>query len=54
MKKFMIKWYIKQLFPLTYISIGKFENEQYETITIFKMWFGNHYNVKRYKIIELN
>lgn len=43
-----IKWYLKQLLPLTYRSICESEGKNY--FCVWKMWFGKCYNIERYEI----
>lgn len=41
-------WYIKQLFPLTYIS--NYRENGSDKLTIWKMWFGRSYRIRDYWI----
>ncbi len=43
-----IKWYLKQLFPLTYRS--KYREEGIMYFAVWKMWLGRCYNHDRYAI----
>jgi hypothetical protein len=46
-----IKWYFKQMFPLTYWTTYG-ENGK-RKITIWKMWLGQCYNINTFLIKEL-
>ena len=41
-----IKWFLKQLFPLTYTSYYKSGGQ--DILTIWKMWFGRSYKITNY------
>ena len=41
-------WYIKQLFPLTYIS--NYREDRQNKLAIWKMWFGRSYRIRDYWI----
>ena len=43
-----VTWYIKQLFPLTYIS--KYREGERNRLSIWKMWFGKVYRHRKYII----
>ncbi|MEK3890242.1 hypothetical protein [Bacillus sp. FSL K6-3431] len=44
-----IKWYLKQLLPLTYRT--KYEEDGKKHFVVWKMWFGRCYSIDDY-IIE--
>jgi hypothetical protein len=41
-----IKWYLKQLLPLMYVSEYTYNNER--ELCLWRMWFGRSYNIKKY------
>lgn len=47
-----IKWYLRQLLPLTYVS--KYAEREGEVwiprLTIWRMWFGRCYAVRSYRL----
>lgn len=45
-----IKWYLKQLLPLTYRSHYKRAGKDY--FCVWKMWFGRCYKMEEYQIIK--
>lgn len=45
-----MKWYLKQLLPLTYW--GTYEEDGKKYFEIWKMWFGKCYNQTRFEIKE--
>ena len=45
-----VKWYIKQLLPLTYRTIYTEEGLKY--FCVWNMWFGRSYNIDKYIISE--
>jgi len=44
-----IKWYLKQLFPLTYRSHYKTEKE--DCFCVWQMWLGKCFNIEHIKTI---
>lgn len=47
-----IIWHFKQLFPLRYITTYYEDEKRY--LTIWNMWFGKSYNIRKYQILEEN
>lgn len=47
MRKFL--WYLKQLFPLTYIS--RYGQDGNMKLCHWKMWFGRCYNISTYSVL---
>jgi len=43
-----IKWYLKQLIPLTYWTKYRENNKNY--FCVWKMWFGKPFDVTRFRI----
>lgn len=43
-------WYLKQLLPLTYVST--FGEGGYRFVTVWKMWFGHQYNIRKWKVVD--
>lgn len=43
-----MKYYLKQLIPLTYTS--EYTDDEGDKVCIWKMWLGRSYNIKHYKI----
>lgn len=43
-------WYLKQLMPLTYISV--YTSNRQKQISTWKMWFGKVYKHSNYVIFE--
>jgi hypothetical protein len=43
-----IKWYLKQIFPLTYTS--KYKTGLITKICIWKMWLGACYDIREYEV----
>ena len=43
-----IKWYLKQLLPLTYT--GKATTETGTQLCVWKMWFGKPFHMKFYEL----
>ena len=52
MKIQKIKWYIKQMLPLTYRGVYIAEGKN--RFSVFKMWFGKCYNIDTFEIINPN
>ena len=46
-----IKWYFKQLLPLTYVS--EYKEDGLDKQTTFKMWLGRCYNERTVYISEI-
>ena len=44
-----MKWYLKQLFPLTYRSRFRLSDGS-QMFSVWKMWFGHQYQIQTYKI----
>jgi hypothetical protein len=43
-------WYLKQLLPLQYISTYTENGKRY--LTIWRMWFGNCFNERRWELAK--
>ena len=44
-----IKWYLKQLFPLTYVGKAT-DNNLGKHLCVWKMWFGKPFDIKFYEL----
>lgn len=50
MKMSRIIWYLKQLFPLMYVS--EYTANGKKELCIWRMWFGRCFDERRYKLAE--
>lgn len=51
-----VKWYIKQLLPLTYVTeyttAGECDTcEERRIVTVWRMWFGRCFDVREWEIV---
>jgi len=47
-KKASLRWYVKQLLPLTYVS--RYHQEGRWKLAVWKMWFGRCYKIRRFNL----
>lgn len=45
-----LKWCVKQIFPLTYVSTFRADNKR--QLCIWKMWLGRSYKIKYFNLEE--
>ena len=46
-----LKWYLKQLFPLTYVATYSVPGEWHRRkLCIWRMWFGRCFNVRYFNL----
>lgn len=43
-----IKWYLKQLLPLTYVGVER--NENGKQLCVWRMWFGKPFQIRWYDL----
>lgn len=43
-----IKWYFKQLLPLTYVS--EFTENEIRKVCVWKMWLGRSYDIREWEV----
>ena len=41
-------WYLKQLFPLMYVSEYKEDGKKY--VSVWRMWFGRCFSIRRWQV----
>ena len=43
-----IKWYFKQLLPLTYVT--EYTENERRVVTVWRMWFGHCFNIREWEV----
>ena len=52
-----LKWYIKQLLPLTYVSEYTTDGDcdscgKKQIVTVWRMWFGHCFNIREWEVTK--